>query len=345
MKKTVTVLVVIGAILLLLLILGPFYILSEGEQSIVIRFGEIVSVQTDAGLKVKVPVVDNVTKFPKKIVAWDGAAQIIPTKQPENQFIWVDTTARWRIVDPILFYTSVTTLNGMHSRLDDLIDSSVRSIVSQNFLIDAIRNTNEIYDSIKAQLAAKTTAQAEALALGDVGQSSDRDRAAQSAEDLETYRISDGKGREALSEEMYVRAKASMEEGTGVNQFGIELIDVVIRQIKYSNDLTESVYQRMIQERNQQAQRIRSEGRGEKDRILGRLDRDVRVIITGAEEEAETIKGQGDAEATRIYANAYGQDQEFFKLWRTLESYKMLLPKFDKTLSTDAEYFDFLYSY
>ena len=119
--------------------------------------------------------------------------------------------------------------------------------------------------------------------------------------------------------------------------------DIVIRQIKYSEDLTESVYQRMIQERNQAAQRTRSEGRGEKDRILGRLDRDVQQIITEAEREAEEIKGEADATATRVYAEAYGADPGFFQLWRSLESYKRLLPQFDKTLSTDAEYFDYLY--
>ncbi len=330
MKKSVTVVVVLAAIVIILLMMGPFYIVEEGQQSVVIRFGQIVSLQTEAGLKIKTPFVDQVTIYPKKIVSWDGAAQIIPTKQPENQFIWVDTTARWTIVDPQLFYESVGSVTQMQSRLDDLIDSSVRSVVSRNYLIDAIRNSNEIYESIKVQIESEME--------GTSGQ----------VIDVESYRLTEGKGREALAAEMRELARQNMtieKDGQKINQFGVELIDVLIRQIKYSDDLTESVYQRMIQERTRQAQRTRSEGRGEKDNILGRIDREVQATISQAERQAEEIKGRADAEATRIYAAAYQADPEFFKLWRSLESYKELLPKFKKTLSTDAQYFDYLYRY
>lgn len=330
MNKTVTVVVVIAAIFVILLMMGPFYIVEEGQQAVVIRFGQIVSVQTEAGLKIKTPFVDQVTIYPKKIVSWDGAAQIIPTKQPENQFIWVDTTARWKIIDPKLFYESVGTVTQMQSRLDDLIDSSVRSVISRNYLIDAIRNSNEIYESIKQQL--------EKQMVGTSGQ----------VINVESYRLTEGTGREAIGREMLALARQNMtieRNGQKINQFGVELIDVLIRQIKYSDDLTESVYQRMIQERTQQAARTRSEGRGEKDNILGRIDNEVKAIISRAEREAEEIKGRADAEATRIYAAAYQADPEFFRLWRSLESYKELLPKFKKTLSTDAQYFDYLYRY
>jgi len=339
MKNAVTAVVVVGVVIIILLIVGPFYVLMEGEQAIRVRFGEIIDTQTEAGLKLKTPFVDQITKFPKKIVSWDGAPQIIPTKQPENQFIWVDTTARWRIVDPQLFYESVGTVNQMQSRLDDVIDSNIRSVISQNFLIDAIRNTNEIYETIRTQLAEQS---AIVRAAGEGGGA--ELVAEESVIDVASYRLTPGTGREALSEDMYRRASEAMLDD-GRNQFGIELIDVVIRQIKYSDDLTESVYQRMIQERNQAAQRIRSEGRGEKDRILGRLDRDVQEIITAAERQAEEVKGAADAEATRVYAQSYSTSPEFFRLWRSLESYKKLLPSFDKTLSTDAQYFDYLYRY
>jgi membrane protease subunit HflC len=339
MKKAVTVLVVVGAIIIILLIVGPFYVVMEGEQALRIRFGQIIDAQTEAGLKIKTPFVDQVTKYPKKIVSWDGAAQIIPTKQPENQFIWVDTTARWRIVDSRLFFESVGTVNQMQSRLDDVIDSNVRSVISQNFLIDAIRNTNEIYDTIKGQL------EEQRAILRDAGQEGEAELSAdESVINVASYRLTPGTGREALSQDMYRRASEAMLDD-GKNQFGIELIDVVVRQIKYSDDLTESVYQRMIQERNQAAQRTRSEGRGEKDRILGRLDRDVQEIITEAERQAEEIKGAADAEATRVYAVSYSSSPEFFRLWRSLESYKKLLPTFDKTMTTDAQYFDYLYQY
>jgi len=330
MKKSLTVVVVVAAVFLILLIVGPFYTVEEGHQAVVIRFGQIVSVQTAAGLKVKTPFLDQVTIYPKKIVSWDGAAQIIPTKQPENQFIWVDTTARWRIVDSTLFYESVGTVTQMHSRLDDLIDSAVRSVVSRNYLIDAIRNSNEIYDTIKQQI--------ESEMAGSSGQ----------VINVESYRLTEGRGREALAGEMLDLARRNMtitKDGKEINQFGVELIDVLVRQIKYSDDLTESVYQRMIQERTRQASRTRSEGRGEKDNILGRIDREVQAAISDAERQAEQIKGEADAEATRVYAAAYQADPEFFRLWRSLESYKALLPKFKKTLSTDAQYFDYLYRY
>lgn len=329
MKKSVVILVVVGVVLLLFLIMGPFFILEEGEQAVVVRFGEIVDTHTDAGLKLKMPFVDNALKYPKKILAWDGAAQIIPTKQPENQFIWVDTTARFRITDLKLFYESVGTLTQILSRFDDLIDSSVRAVVSANFLIEGIRNSNDIYDTILLQLKERNPF------ADDAG----------IQKQAESYRI--GKGREELSQEMLARARSAMETTEGAvtkNQFGIELIDIIVRQIKYSDDLTESVYQRMIQERNQAAEKIRSEGKGEKDNILGKLDEEREAILSAAYNEAESTKGEADATATQIYANAYTRDQGFFRLWRSLESYKKLLPNFRKTLSTDADYFNYLYN-
>ncbi|HUV08581.1 MAG TPA: protease modulator HflC [Spirochaetia bacterium] len=330
MKKLVTILVIIGIALIVLLIMGPFFILQEGEQAVVVRFGEIVVVYGQAGLKFKTPFVENVVKYPKKILSWDGASQIIPTKQPENQFIWVDTTARWKIIDLKLFYESVGTVTQAMSRLDDIIDSNVRAIVSQNFLLEAIRNSNEIYDSILQQLK-------EANPLSD-------EKNIQSV--AEGYKII--KGREILSKEMLDRSRAAIgtveTSGAVTNQYGIELIDIVVRQIKYSDDLTESVYQRMIQERNQQAEKTRSVGKGEKANILGKLEQDRQTILSQAYSESETIKGTADAEATQIYARAYGRNREFFSLWRSLESYKQLLPNFKKTLSTDADYFNYLYN-
>jgi membrane protease subunit HflC len=324
MKKLVVTLVIIAAVIIVFFIVGPFFVIEEGEQAVRIRFGEIIRVYTEAGLKTKVPFVDNVVTFPKKILAWDGEAQIIPTKQPENQFIWVDTTARWKITDLKLFYESVGNLNQAQSRLDDIIDSSVRSTISQNFLIEAIRNTNDIY-----ALLLETVRQRDVLG-GDL------------TVDVESLKVA--KGRIELSRDIFTKARSAMVDQAGNNQFGIELIDIVIRQIKYSDDLTGSVYQRMIQERNQAAEKIRSEGKGEKDNILGKLAQEVQTILSQAEKEALEIKGTSDAEAAQIYANAYNQNTGFFKLWRSLESYKELLPYFKKTLSTDASYFDYLYN-
>ncbi len=141
MKKFLTTIIVIAVLLIIFLLLGPFYMLQEGQQSVVTRFGKIVSTEVDAGLKFKMPVVDNVVIYPKKILSWDGEAQRIPTK--ENQFIWVDTTARWQISDPAKYYETVNTYTNGISRLNDILDSTVRTIVSENSLNEAVRSTIE----------------------------------------------------------------------------------------------------------------------------------------------------------------------------------------------------------
>jgi len=322
MKKFVTVLVIIIVLAILLFAAGPFYIVSEGEQAIVTRFGAIVDSSRDAGLKFKMPVVDQVVKYPKKILSWDGDAQRIPTQ--ENQFIWVDTTARWQIVDPELFYESVTTINQAYGRLDDVIDSSVRTVIADNPLVEAVRNSNIINEI-------------------------ERTGVVEAPEDVETPNLSEitftqavyadiSKGRIALSDIMLKNASEITP------RFGIELTDIIIRQIRYSDDLTESVYNRMIKERNQVAEFYRSYGEGQKAEWLGKLENEKRAITSQAYEKAEEIKGKADAEATRIYANAYEADPEFFEFWRSIESYRKILPQFRKTLTTDMDYFKYLYS-
>ena len=142
MKKLITALVVIAVLVVVFLLLGPFYILPEGEQAVVTRFGKIVDVQTSAGLKFKMPVVDNVVKYSSKLLSWDGDAQRIPTN--ENQFIWVDATARWYISDPALFYETVGSIESGLGRLNDIIDSTIRTVISENDLNEAVRSTNRI---------------------------------------------------------------------------------------------------------------------------------------------------------------------------------------------------------
>jgi len=327
MKKFITILVIIVIIIVVFLILGPFYIVEEGEQSVLTRFGKIVDTQTEAGLKFKMPMVDNVTIFPKKILSWDGEAQRIPTE--ENQFIWVDTTARWEISDPNKFYESVTTLSQAYARLDDVVDSAVRTIISRNPLYEAVRNSNVINE-----IERESTVEAQA------GPQTDEVDLEEISEMTETVRTYDSvrKGRISLSSEIF-------DEASGITpQYGIELIDVVIRQIRYSDDLTESVYERMIKDRNQIAQAFRSYGQGRKAEWLGRLDKEKRSVLSEAYEKSEELKGTADAEATRIYSEAYSKDRQFFELWRSLESYRNILPTFKKTLTTDMDYFKYLYT-
>ncbi len=326
MQKLIIALVVIVIFFIIFLLLGPFYIIEEGEQAVVIRFGKIVEVEQEAGLKIKTPLVDNVRRYSKKILSWDGDAQRIPTA--ENQFIWVDVTARWRIEDPLKFYEAVTTMEAGYSRLDDLIDSSVRTVISRNDLREAVRNSNVI-NEIEREAAFQKQAETE-----DV---EGIEELAELTETITVYETIE-RGRRELSDEMFRRTAEITP------QFGIELVDIIIRQIRYSEDLTESVYQRMIKERNQIAEAFRSYGQGKKAEWLGRLENEKKSILSRAYERSETIKGKADAQATAIYARSYEQDPEFFKFWRTIESYRRLMPKFKKTLSTDMEYFDYLYS-
>jgi membrane protease subunit HflC len=323
MKKLITTLVVVAVIAIGVGVAGPFYVIDEGEQAVVVQMGRIVNVVTDAGLHIKIPFIDEVVRYPKRIMAWDGEAKSMPTR--EKQYIWVDVTARWRIADPQKFYESITTTEGAYSKLAEVIDSEVRTVVAENYLRETVRNSNIILEK-------PTTP--DSLGIGD----------GIDAEQIPDLIQSEGsrepivKGRRQLAEEILARSKRIVPE------YGIELIDVVTRQIRYSDTLTQSVYARMIKERNQIAQRFRSEGEGKKAEWMGRTDNERRSILSDAYEKAETLRGTADSEAARLYAEAYNRDRSFFDFWRAVESYRATLPNFDKTLSTDMEYFRYLYS-
>ncbi|MDR1655830.1 MAG: protease modulator HflC [Treponema sp.] len=323
MKKFVSTFIVLAVIIIGLLIANPFYIIDEGEQAVIVQMGRLTNVITDAGFHVKVPFIDDVVRYPKRILAWDGEAKSMPTR--EKQYIWVDVTARWRISDPKKFYESITTIDGAYSKLAEVIDSEVRTVVAENYLRETVRNSNLILENPST---------ADSLGIGD----------SINVEQIPTLIQSEGskepvvRGRRQLAEEILFRSRRMVPE------YGIELIDVVTRQIRYSDELTQSVYARMIKERNQIAQAFRSEGEGKKAEWMGRMDNERRSILSDAYEKAETIRGTADAEATKIYAEAYNQDRSFFDFWRALESYRATMPKFDKTLSTDMDYFRYLYS-
>ncbi|MHB0897532.1 MAG: protease modulator HflC [Spirochaetales bacterium] len=322
MKKSLIIVAAIAVVIAGIFIAGPFFILNEGEEAVVVRFGKIMKVYEDAGLKFRSPFVDDVIKYPKKLLSWDGEKQRIPTK--ENQFIWVDTTARWRISDPIKFYESVGSLESAYGRLDDVIDSAVRTVISSNYLREAVRNSDEIMKS----------GAIETFQTGESEGSSSLEELTISQTQFEKIE----KGRKVLSDEM-IKIVASI-----VPEYGIEVLDIIPRQIKYSEELTDSVYQRMIKERNQIAQAFRSYGEGKKAEWLGKLENEQRSILSSAYAKSETLKGKADAEATKIFADAYGRDPSFFEFWKAMESYKATVPNFKKTLSTGMEYFKYLYS-
>jgi membrane protease subunit HflC len=289
----------------------------------VVQLGRITNVLTQAGLHLKVPFIDEVIRYPKKIMAWDGEQKSIPTR--EKQYIWVDVTARWKISDPEKFYQSIRTVDAAYQKLAEVIDSEVKTVVAENYFNESVRNSNIIMERQNT--------------VDDLGLGSDIDPGIiSSAIQTEANYEPISRGRRQLAEEMLARSRRMVPE------YGIELIDIVTRQIRYSDDLTQSVYDRMIKERNQIAQAIRSEGEGRKADLLGRMDRERMTLLSEAYEKAEIIRGAADAEATRIYAEAYGRDRDFFDFWRAIESYRTVMPRFDKTISTDLDYFRYLYS-
>ena len=321
MKKLITVLVIIALLLVVFLLLGPFYILSEGEQAVVTRFGKIVYTQTESGLKFKMPLVDNVFKYSSKLQSWDGEAQRIPTS--ENQFIWVDATDRWYIADPALFYETVGTVSSGLGRLNDIIDSTIRTVISENSLNEAVRSTNQINEINVVE------------DFQDVDSAEDA-QTLQTLTATTTVQQSIEIGREGISNMILEQAS------TFTDTYGIALEDVIIRQIRYSDDLTESVYERMIKERNQIAEAYRSYGRGQLAEWQGTTERDMNTILSEAEAEAARIRGEADAEASRIYSESYSADPEFFEFYSTMQSYRNTIPSMNKILSTDSEYFKYI---
>jgi membrane protease subunit HflC len=328
MKKTFTTLVIIFAVFIGIIIAGPFFIVNEGEQAVIVQLGRITNTFTNAGLHFKVPFIDEVVRYPKKIMAWDGEARVIPTA--ERQFIFVDVVARWRISDPVVFYESINTVEAAYSKLAEIIDSAVRTVVAENPLIESVRNTNNILDRTARPAEIPL---AEGIEVVEVINAAD----AQPNSSHESIAL----GRRRLAELILERSRQNMEE-----EFGILLIDVVTRQISYSPDLTPSVYARMIRERNQLAMLYRSDGEGRKAELLGRMDRDRRDLLSAAYSQAQTIMGSADADAARIYAEAYNRPERrsFYDFWRAIESYRQTMPRFEKTLTTDMEYFRYLYS-
>ena len=319
-KKIITTSIIIIALAIVFVLMGPFYIINEGQQAVITRFGGIVNTHTQAGLYFKIPFIDQVIMYPKLILSLDGDSQRIPTK--ENQFIIVDTTSRWQISDPAKFYQSFKTLDNAYNKLSDIIDSSTRTVITQNRLSEIVRSSNIINERNNTDDQSKDEETKEIESLVNVN----------------TTNESVQKGRNELCKIM------TSEANKLVPEYGITLIDIVPRQIKYSDELTESVYNRMIKDRNQVAQAYRSLGEGKKAEWLGKLESDKRTIASEAYRKSEEIKGNADAEAAAIYAAAYNKDPEFYAFWKSMESYKKTLKEYDATYSTNMDYFKYLYS-
>ena len=318
MKRFVGWLIAIVILFVLFVLTGPFYIVNEGKQVVITRFSKIVDSHTEAGLYIKVPFLDHVIEYPKLILSLDGDPQSITTK--ENQYIIVDTTSRWRITDPVAFYQNFQTLNNAYNKLSDIVDSSCRTIITQNRMSEIVRSSN-IINERKINEAEKD----------DETKEIDKLVNADTVNEVVT------KGRSELCRQMTAKAQSE------VQGWGIELLDIVPRQVKYSDELNESVYNSMIKDRNQVAQAYRSLGEGKKAEWLGRLENDKRTIASEAYRKSEEIKGAADAEAAAIYAAAYNKDIEFYTFWKSMESYKKNLKDYPATYSTKMDYFNYLY--
>jgi len=286
------------------------YTVDETEQVIITQFGRIVGTpKTDPGLRFKLPFIQHANYFAKNLLDWDGDPGQIPTL--DKTFIWVDTFARWKITDPIKFFQTVNNQFSAVGKLNDIIDPAVRNFITSHSLIEAVRKSSRLLDTSDVEIE-------------------DRIRT--------SYAVS--VGREKITQGILKQAQPKLA------QFGIELVDVKIKRINYVEQVRKSVYGRMIAERKQIAEKYRSEGKGEAQKILGERERDLQEITSEAYRTAQEVKGKADAQATIIYAEAYGVDPQFYSFVQTLEIYDQSLgEKNTLILSTDSEFLKYLKEY
>ncbi|MGV8122084.1 MAG: protease modulator HflC [Candidatus Xenobiia bacterium LiM19] len=289
----------------LVAVMSCVFVVDQTEMAVRTQFGQpIGEAIKQPGLYFKVPLIQEIHYFDRRIMEWDGSPTEIPTK--DKKFIWVDVTARWRIQDPLKFLQSVKDETGAHGRLDDIVDAAARDTVTKNTLIDVVRDSNR-----KLQFTE---------GIEDLTRESDED-----------FKKSDV-GRSQITASIIETARKLMPE------YGIELIDVKITRINYVESVQKKVYARMISERNRMAEKYRSEGEGEKARILGQLEKEKKRIYSEAYKKSQEIKGEAEAESTRIYAQAYNSDPEFYAFMKTLETYEETIsPDTTLFLTTDSE--------
>jgi membrane protease subunit HflC len=266
------------------------YTLEEGRQAIVVQFGKPVGeTVTEAGLHMKLPFIQEVRRFEKRLLVWDGDPNQVPTKGRE--FIWVDTTARWRIADARKFLENVASEEGAQSRLNDILDSVVRDQVSSSELVELVRSAS--WEVPEDEVLKEVPKEREEELKKEIAQ-----------------------GREQITRTILAEAQKI------IPQYGIELVDVRIKRLDYVESVREKVYERMISERKRIAAQFRSEGEGRSAEILGTMEKELRQIRSTAYRRVQEVQGKADAEATKIYGQAYNKDPEFYAFLRTIESYK-----------------------
>lgn len=309
MSRAIIALLVV-AVLVAVVGSASTYTLDENEQAVITRFGEPRGQPITApGLRFKVPFADTVNRFDKRWLDWRGDPNQIPTR--DKKYIWVDTFGRWRIVDPLRFFQRLRDENNAKSRLDDIIDGETRNAIASYHLIEAVRTTNRAFED--EEYYADTEGPA----------------------NLDDIKV----GRDRLTRQIRERAAEIVKE------FGVELVDVQIRRINYVDEVQVKVFERMISERKRIAERSRSEGMGRAAEIRGQRERELRAIRSEAYRKAQETTGTADATASRIYADAFGRDPEFFQFHRTLEAYpKAIDGSTSLLLGTESEFYRYLRS-
>ena len=303
-QHLIQIAVLVGA---LILVGSAAYTVSEVEQVIITQFGDPVGDPvTTPGLHFKVPFIQTANFFDKRFLEWDGDPNQVPTR--DRRFIWVDTYARWRITDPLLFFQRLQNERGAQTRLDDILDGETRNAIARHDLIEVVRTSNRDPDEVELE------ADEEAVIL----------------ERIETGR------QEIVSEILQTAA-------TRTADLGIELLDLRLKRINYVEEVQRDVFLRMIAERQRIAEEFRSEGQGESARIGGERERDLAQIQSEAYRAAQELRGEADAEATAIYAEAYDRDADFYAFTKSLETYEMTMdPSTFFILGTDSELLRFL---
>ena len=321
MKSNKSSLFIFLGILGLVAVNQSFFIITEGQQAIITKFGKPVGKTiTDAGMHFKLPWLKT-TYVDKRILSWDGSPNQIPTK--DKKYIKVDTTARWRIVDALKFIQTVRNERGAQARLDTILDGATRDVISNQNLVEAVRNSNAIIEWNKKLQEDIKERKEKGLPIVEEEVSGE----------IEAISV----GREMLSKMIVTRAEKEVEA------LGIKLIDVQLRRISYEQSVEKKVYERMISERQRIAQKIRSIGKGEKAEIEGRLTKDLQEIQSKAYRTAQQIRGKAEAKSFNIYAKSISTDPKFFEFIRTMEAYdKALKPNSKLLLSSQAEFLKYL---
>ncbi len=307
--NTKTIASIILGLAILITLSTSVYVTNEAQQVIITQFGRPVGeVVTEAGLHAKLPFIQQANYFEKRFLEWDGVANQVPTR--DKRFIWVDTYARWRISDPLLFFQRLRDERGAETRISAILDGETRNSVARHDLVEVVRNSNRDTADILLDAEEETAILEEILI-----------------------------GRAEIQREIREAAQTSL------NDLGIELLDVRLKRINYVEEVQVDVFQRMIAERQRIASRYRSEGEGETARIDGERERELQRIQSVAYREAEEIRGQADGEATRIYAAAYNRDSSFYAFIKSLETYELTAdPSSILILTTDSELLRFVKS-